>query len=87
MSVQVPRKWRPTLGSIVFVVLATVMALPLVGLFFFRLYENQLVRQTEAELIAQSAVIAAAFAEEVERQPDPATLLGAAVPSDRWPRR
>ena len=31
------------------------MALPLVGLFFFRLYENQLIRQTEAELIAQSA--------------------------------
>ena len=82
MSVQVPRKWRPTLGSIVFVVLATVMALPLVGLFFFRLYENQLVRQTEAELIAQSAVIAAVFAQEVERQPEMASLLGASVAPD-----
>ena len=39
---------------VVFVALATVLALPLVGLFFFRLYENQLIRQTEAELIAQS---------------------------------
>ncbi|SDR60635.1 Signal transduction histidine kinase [Rhizobiales bacterium GAS113] len=63
------RKWRPTLGMIVFVVLATVMALPLVGLFFFRLYENQLIRQTESELIAQTAVLAAVFAHEVETTP------------------
>ena len=39
-------------------ILLTVMALPLVGLFFFRIYENQLMRQTEAELIAQGAAIA-----------------------------
>ncbi len=42
----------------VLAILLTVMAaLPLVGLFFFRLYENQLIRQTESELIAQGAVI------------------------------
>ena len=40
-------------------ILIMVLALPLVGLFFFRLYENQLIRQTEAELIAQGAVLAA----------------------------
>ena len=39
-------------ASVVLAILLTVMALPLVGLFFFRIYENQLVRQTEAELIA-----------------------------------
>ncbi len=44
------------------------MALPLVGLFFFRLYENQLIRQTEAELIAQGAALAAVYAREVARR-------------------
>ncbi len=44
-------KWRPSIGLVVRAILLTVMALPLVGLFFFRIYENQLVRQTEAELI------------------------------------
>jgi two-component system, OmpR family, sensor histidine kinase CreC len=64
-------KWRPTLGMIVFAVLAIVMMLPLMGLFIFRLYDNQLIRQTEAELIAQSAVLSAVFAEDVEaRLPD-----------------
>ena len=37
-------------------------ALPLVGLFFFRLYDNQLIHQTQAELIAQSRVLAAVYA-------------------------
>jgi signal transduction histidine kinase len=62
-------------------VLATVMALPLVGLFFFRLYENQLLHQTEAELIAQSAVLSAVFADEIERALPPDALLGAAAPA------
>ena len=48
-----------------FAVLATVAVLPLVGLFFFRLYDNQLIRQTQAELIAQSRVLAAIYAQEV----------------------
>jgi two-component system, OmpR family, sensor histidine kinase CreC len=59
-------KWRPSLAMIVGAVLTTVAALPLAGLFFFRLYENQLIRQTEAELIAQCAVLAALFEREVE---------------------
>jgi signal transduction histidine kinase len=58
-------KWRPSLAMIVFVALATVLALPLVGLFFFRLYENQLIRQTESELVAQSAVLAAVLEREL----------------------
>jgi signal transduction histidine kinase len=69
MAVAVRRKWRPTLGMIVFVVLAIVMLLPLVGLFFFRFYENQLIGQTESELIAQTAVLAAVYAREVESTP------------------
>ncbi len=58
-------KWRPRIGLVVLAILLTVMALPLVGLFFFRIYENQLVRQTEAELIGQGAAIAAIYAREV----------------------
>ncbi|RWO57835.1 MAG: HAMP domain-containing protein [Mesorhizobium sp.] len=59
-----------------------VMALPLVGLFFFRLYENQLIRQTEAELIAQGAALAAIHAQEVRAAGIAAEKLGAAVPAD-----
>ncbi|WP_287068173.1 ATP-binding protein [Mesorhizobium sp.] len=58
------------------------MALPLVGLFFFRLYENQLIRQTEAELIAQGAALAAIHAQEVRDAGIAAEKLGAAVPAD-----
>ena len=35
--------------------------LPIAGLLFFRIYENQLVRETERELIAQAGVLAAVF--------------------------
>lgn len=58
-------KWRPRLATVVLAILIMVLALPLVGLFFFRLYENQLIRQTEGELIAQGAVIAAIYAQDV----------------------
>ena len=76
---QAPPKWRPSLGLIIALVLATVLALPLVGLFFFRFYENQLVQRTEAELIGQSAVLAAAVAAEIAEKPD--IPLGAEVPA------
>lgn len=75
-------KWRPRLATIVVAILIMVMALPLVGLFFFRLYENQLIRQTEAELIAQGAALAAILAQEVRDAGIPAEKLGAAVPAD-----
>src|SRR4051812_11223478 len=83
-------KWRPTLGLIVFAVLATVIALPLVGLFFFRIYDNQLIHQTQAELIAQSSVLSAVYVREVEARM-PGIPLGAEIapelrpdPSDRF---
>jgi signal transduction histidine kinase len=65
-KLRVRQKWRPSLAMVVFAVLTTVTALPLAGLFFFRLYENQLIRQTEAELVAQCAVLAALFEREVD---------------------
>ena len=64
--------FRPRLRTVLLVVNLAVLALPLAGIFFFRIYENQLVQQTESELISQAAVIAAAYRQRiVELEPDP----------------
>ncbi len=57
----VRRHW-PRLGlrTILLVTFLFVAALPGFGALFLRVYENTLVRQTEAELIAQGAALAAA---------------------------
>jgi len=52
-------KYRPSVRTVLLVVTLTVLVLPLGSVVFFRIYENQLVRETEAELIAQAAVLAA----------------------------
>jgi signal transduction histidine kinase len=54
------KKWRPSIRLVLSAVLLTVLVLPLVVLFFLRIYENELIRQTEGELIAESAVMASA---------------------------
>jgi signal transduction histidine kinase len=74
-----PRKWRPSVGLVLVLVLTTVLALPLVGLFFFRIYENQLIHQTESELIGQSAVLAAVVRGEIETAFPKDVPLGAVV--------
>lgn len=63
------QKWRPSIGQIIAAILALVLLLPLTSLIFFRVYENQLIRQTESELIMQSAVYAAILAEEIGKEP------------------
>lgn len=76
-----PAKWRPSIGAITAAVIASVLLLPLVGLLFFRLYENQLVRQTESELIAQGAMLAAIYAREIEERSEPGAFpIGPARP-------
>ena len=75
-------RWRPRLATVVIAILILVMALPLVGLFFFRLYENQLIRQTEGELIAQGAVVAAVFAKEVRAAGIAQDRLGSPISAD-----
>jgi signal transduction histidine kinase len=50
------------LRTIVFSVLLFAAAMPGVGAIFLRVYENTLVRQTEAELLAQGAALAATAA-------------------------
>lgn len=59
----VKRHWPPLrLRVILTLVLLFVSVLPAAGAVFLRVFENTLVRQTEAELIAQGAVIEAAVA-------------------------
>lgn len=56
------RHWPAlSLRTILFGTLLFVAALPGIGAVFLRVYENTLVQQTEAELIAQGAVIAAGY--------------------------
>ncbi|WP_157217075.1 sensor histidine kinase [Flavisphingomonas formosensis] len=57
----VKRHWPPLhLRTILFLSLFFVAALPGVSAVFLRVYENTLVRQTEAELVAQGAALASA---------------------------
>lgn len=78
-------KWRPRLSVIVLVILVAVLALPLFGMFFFRLYENQLVRQAESELIAQGAVLGATYVHRLRAAGVTPDQLGAVVPADALP--
>ncbi|MEJ0059484.1 MAG: HAMP domain-containing sensor histidine kinase [Terricaulis sp.] len=73
-------KWRPTLSMITAAVIVSVLVLPLVGLVFFRFYENQLVRQTESELIAQAAVLGAVYQRAIAAAPPEAFPIGPARP-------
>jgi signal transduction histidine kinase len=60
------------LRTLLFLTLLLVAALPGIGAVFLRVYENTLVQQTEAELIAQGAVLAGAYrAAWPERFTDP----------------
>ncbi len=70
------RKPLLRLRSILFVVMLTVLMLPLGSIYFFRIYENSLVRQTEQELIAQAAVLAATFRQNVRSLAHPQTPYG-----------
>ena len=56
------RHWpRLRLRTILLMTFVFVAALPFFGAVFLRVYENTLVRQTEAELIAQSMVLASTY--------------------------
>jgi signal transduction histidine kinase len=74
------QKWRPSLSLVVFLVLTSVLSLPLFSLYFLKVYQNQLIQQTEAELIAQSAALSAVFRREIETGIPPGVALGTKVP-------
>nr|WP_305123310.1 HAMP domain-containing sensor histidine kinase [Roseomonas sp. GC11] len=52
---------KPRIRSLLLLANLLLLALPLGGLWLLRLYESALVRQTESELVAQAAVIGAAY--------------------------
>jgi hypothetical protein len=81
------RKWRPSLSLVVFLVLASVLSLPLFSLYFLKIYQNQLIQQTESELIAQSAALSAVFQREVETSIPPTVALGTKSRRRRKSRR
>lgn len=58
-----PPRLRTILTTLTLVVLLT----PLAGIFFLRIYDTELIRQTEAELIAQAAFIQADFGRQMAR--------------------
>jgi signal transduction histidine kinase len=74
------QKWRPSLSLVVFLVLASVLLLPLFSLYFLKVYQNQLIQLTESELIAQSAALSAVFKREVESAIPQGVALGAKLP-------
>lgn len=64
------------LRSILLLVMLTVLALPLGGVYFFRIYENELVQETERELIAQAAVLSASVRQLVRNLPNDKATYG-----------
>jgi hypothetical protein len=60
------KTWRFKLRSIFLAVSLVVLILPLGGVYFLRIYENELVKQTELELISQAAFISAVYKGEIE---------------------
>ena len=66
-----PRKsgglFRLRLRTILLLINLVVLILPLGSIFVLRIYESALIRQTESELIAQGAVIAAAYQTDYAR--------------------
>ncbi len=61
------RPGPPRLRTLLLLSNLAVLALPLTALWAMRLYESALVRQSESELVAQGAVIAAAFREQLRQ--------------------
>jgi signal transduction histidine kinase len=57
-----------------------VFGLPLGGLALLRVYDNQLVRQTEAELVGQGAFVAAAYGRALEARLGPGLAFSYGLP-------
>ena len=61
----ITQKYRPSVVTVLVIVNLVILLLPLASLIFFRIYESQLVREAEAELIAQAAVLGATYKQAV----------------------
>jgi signal transduction histidine kinase len=64
-------RWRlPGIRTLLLATYLAVLLLPVAGIGILRLYESALIRQTEAELMAQAAVLSAAYrADWLEKAP------------------
>jgi signal transduction histidine kinase len=60
-------RWKPRLRTVLLIINLVILLLPLGGIGVLRLYESELVRRTESELIAQGTLINAAYREELLR--------------------
>jgi signal transduction histidine kinase len=60
-------RWRPRLAGILFAANLLIFLLPLGGIAVLRLYESELLRRTETELIAQGALVASVYRNELLR--------------------
>lgn len=69
------------LRTLLLLVTLSILLLPLVSVLYFRFYENELVRQTEIELIAQSAVISASYRSLVNSKLDDKSQYGIKITS------
>lgn len=74
---------RPRLWMVFAAVGVAGFVLTLAGLSFVRVYDNQLIRQTETELIAQGAVVAEVFHAQLAEAANPESY--GRVRISRWP--
>lgn len=84
-----PHRWRPRLRTVLLAANLALLALPLAGIWFLRVYESALVRQTESELIGQAVLIAAQFRGEWLAAAPPGALAemprtGRPAGPERW---
>lgn len=77
-----PRRRLPGVRTLLLATYLAVLLLPVGGIGFLRLYESALIRQTEAELLAQAAVLSAAYRAAWLDHASPEAL--AAMPAARF---
>lgn len=59
--------WKISVRRILFGVSLLFFMLPLGGIYFLRIYESSLIRQTESELISQAAFVSALYRSEIQQ--------------------
>lgn len=77
--------YRPQLRSLLLAVNCLVLLLPVSGIFLLKMYESQLIRQTEAALIGQAALLSSMYAQELALQANNENLTikyGSILPID-----
>ncbi|HRI75854.1 MAG TPA: HAMP domain-containing sensor histidine kinase [Alphaproteobacteria bacterium] len=79
MSVVRRKTFALRLHTVFAAILIFVLLLPLSGGYFFRIYENELVRQTEAELIAQAILISSFYKDAFAKESDISINYGTPV--------